>query len=252
MTLTRFRTTAALVLLVLADSMGAGWLICETSTAQSIHAPKEPAMSPLPRQVPRQKKDQDLLQGTWKVVEAEANGKHLPKEVSKAQQWTFAGTQITIHYKDDGSKDVLTFRLDPKTTPKALAVTAVAGLRKGYKPVGIYQLDKDQLKICLTWAQGAPRPDRFNAFGNTHQFEDRGRRFFILKREQPPADKDGTLQQVLNKYRSFRPEARDLAIFQLDWVATLKQARDRAAREKRPIFLMVVTNSYGNLYTGHC
>ncbi|MCI0464454.1 MAG: thioredoxin family protein [Gemmataceae bacterium] len=60
------------------------------------------------------------------------------------------------------------------------------------------------------------------------------------------------VQQVLDKYAALRPADKDLAIFQLDWVSTLKEAREKAAREQRPILLIVVTNSYGNMYTGHC
>ena len=63
---------------------------------------------------------------------------------------------------------------------------------------------------------------------------------------------DGDVQNILDKYRRFRPTDKDLAIFQLDWVPTLKQATQRAAKEQRPILLLVVTNSYGNLFTGHC
>ena len=63
---------------------------------------------------------------------------------------------------------------------------------------------------------------------------------------------DGDVQTVLDKYRLFRPADKDLAIFQLDWVPTLKEATQRAAKEQRPILLLVVTNSYGNLFTGHC
>jgi hypothetical protein len=63
---------------------------------------------------------------------------------------------------------------------------------------------------------------------------------------------DGDVQKTLDKYRLVRPADKDLAIFQLDWVPTLKEARERAAQEQRPILLLVVTNSYGNLFTGHC
>ena len=63
---------------------------------------------------------------------------------------------------------------------------------------------------------------------------------------------DGDVQKILDQYRLVRPKDKDLAIFQLDWVPTLKEARGRAAREQRPILLLVVTNSYGNLFTGHC
>jgi hypothetical protein len=58
--------------------------------------------------------------------------------------------------------------------------------------------------------------------------------------------------KILDKYNALRPPAKELAIFQLDWAPGLKEAKDKAATEKRPIFLIVVTNSYGNMYTGHC
>jgi hypothetical protein len=56
----------------------------------------------------------------------------------------------------------------------------------------------------------------------------------------------------LEKYRSVRPQEQDLAIYGLDWAPTLKDAKVRAAKEQRPIFLIVITNSFGNVYTGHC
>ena len=62
----------------------------------------------------------------------------------------------------------------------------------------------------------------------------------------------GDVEDILDTYRRFRPADKDLAIFQLDWVPTLQQAMHRASRERRPILLLVVTNSYGNLFTGHC
>ena len=63
---------------------------------------------------------------------------------------------------------------------------------------------------------------------------------------------DGDVRTILDKYRLARPADKDLAIFQLDWVPTLQEATQRAARQRRPILLLVVTNSYGNLFTGHC
>ncbi len=65
---------------------------------------------------------------------------------------------------------------------------------------------------------------------------------------EPTAD----VPKVLAKYRAALPDAKDLAVYQLDWAPTLKAAKARAAKEQRPILLMVVHNSYGNLYTGHC
>jgi hypothetical protein len=60
------------------------------------------------------------------------------------------------------------------------------------------------------------------------------------------------VKSVLDKFKSVRPQEADLALYQLDWVPTLKAARERAAKEDRPIFLVVVTNSFGDLFSGHC
>jgi hypothetical protein len=60
------------------------------------------------------------------------------------------------------------------------------------------------------------------------------------------------VDNVLDRFRSVRPTAEDLAIYQLDWAPTLKAAKEQAAKEDRPIFLVMVTNSFGDLCSGHC
>ena len=60
------------------------------------------------------------------------------------------------------------------------------------------------------------------------------------------------VKRVLDKFQFIRPQAADLAFYELDWVPTLKAAKERAAKEERPIFLVVVRNSFGDLCSGHC
>ena len=60
------------------------------------------------------------------------------------------------------------------------------------------------------------------------------------------------VKSILNMFESVRPREPDLALYQLDWMPTLKEAEERAAKEERPIFLVVVTNSFGDLFSGHC
>jgi hypothetical protein len=62
----------------------------------------------------------------------------------------------------------------------------------------------------------------------------------------------GDVKTVLEKLQSIRPTEAELALYQLDWMPTLEAARQKAAKEDRPIFLVVVTNSFGDLYSGHC
>ena len=56
------------------------------------------------------------------------------------------------------------------------------------------------------------------------------------------------------EFEEVRPSAEDMAIYRHDWVATLKQAKDRAKKEGRPIFFIGNTNISGptNFYSGHC
>lgn len=72
------------------------------------------------------------------------------------------------------------------------------------------------------------------------------------KNQRKSESQDADVHKVLDKYRAARPDAKDLAIFQLDWTPTLHDAKARAAKEQRPIFLIVVTNSFGNMHSGHC
>lgn len=69
-----------------------------------------------------------------------------------------------------------------------------------------------------------------------------------LRAEGPGAE----VEKILERHQSLRPDDNDLAIYRLDWVSSLKEAQEKAAKEERPILLVVVTNSYGNVFTGHC
>ena len=60
------------------------------------------------------------------------------------------------------------------------------------------------------------------------------------------------VKRILQTFDTIRPTPRELSIFRLDWVPTLKEGRQRAAREGRPIFLLAVENEHGGLFGGHC
>ena len=61
-------------------------------------------------------------------------------------------------------------------------------------------------------------------------------------------------QDILKAYEAARPADHELGVFQLDWADSFKEAKARAAREKRPIFLVSTTQlkDAGNLRDGHC
>src|SRR5262245_27226010 len=75
-----------------------------------------------------------------------------------------------------------------------------------------------------------------------------------LAAEPPVGGKLATssdVQRIMDRYHEIRPGAKDLAWFALDWATTLKEAKERAAREHRPV-LFLHTNGRGNLYCGFC
>ncbi len=65
---------------------------------------------------------------------------------------------------------------------------------------------------------------------------------------------EGDAERVLEKFQKAQPDADEMAIYQHDWTANLKQALVRAKKEKRPIFFIGNTNITGpsNFYSGHC
>ena len=63
---------------------------------------------------------------------------------------------------------------------------------------------------------------------------------------------DSAVQSVLDRYADFRPAAKDLAMYQIDWAPSLAEAQKRARREKRPVFLVIIHAQYGDLTSGHC
>ena len=61
-------------------------------------------------------------------------------------------------------------------------------------------------------------------------------------------------QRILDAFSAARPAERDLGVFKLDWADSLKDAKARAAKERRPIFFVSTTQlkEAGNLRDGHC
>ncbi len=65
---------------------------------------------------------------------------------------------------------------------------------------------------------------------------------------------DGEEARLLARYRECRPSDDSLRFYRLDWAADLAAAKARAAKERRPVFFIAVTNISGpdTFFTGHC
>ena len=64
-------------------------------------------------------------------------------------------------------------------------------------------------------------------------------------------DKDQA-ERVLQRYQEKRPNARQLAMYRLDWADSIETALERSGREGRPVMLIVIHARYGDITSGHC
>src|SRR5262249_21894296 len=92
------------------------------------------------------KKDQEALQGTWKVVSVEDRG----KADRPPDGFVLVFETDTFTLRDNKEAVVVgTFKLDPSKKPKAIDVTISRGGKNeniGKELRGIYEVDKDTLK----------------------------------------------------------------------------------------------------------
>jgi uncharacterized protein (TIGR03067 family) len=117
------------------------------------------------------------LEGTWHVVALEVDGQKMPggmlataRIVVKGDRFESLGMGAV--YEGD-------MKLDASVNPKAFDLTFTAGPETGNTALGIYELDGDDWKLCLT-TRGGPRPKRFATEpGTGHAFE-------TLKRGKAP------------------------------------------------------------------
>lgn len=108
----------------------------------------------------QEKTDQDLIEGTWKVVKLEHQGKVNTKHIL-GRTWVFQGKQLTILH---GDKVVGkgTFVLDPEKQSKTIDMKGTDGqLLEGKTILGIYRIEKDTLTLC----QDDERPKEFSGAG---------------------------------------------------------------------------------------
>jgi uncharacterized protein (TIGR03067 family) len=111
---------------------------------------------------PEEQKDQDLIQGTWKVVKLEYEGR-VNTDHFREDRYIFKGDQVTLV---GGGQEYfkMTFKLDPAKQPKTIDMTITEGVANvGRIDLGIYRLDKDTLTLSRN--RGDERPKDFTGAG---------------------------------------------------------------------------------------
>jgi RNA polymerase sigma factor (sigma-70 family) len=108
-----------------------------------------------------EKAELDKFQGTWDVTGYERNGEKFPVIAI-----TFTGDKM-MRYAAAGapvpSRPEWTIKLDPSKKPKAVDATVLTGRLKGKTRLGIYQIEGDELKLCLARPDVKERPTEFKS-----------------------------------------------------------------------------------------
>ncbi len=108
------------------------------------------------------KKDATELQGTWKVTALEAGGRQVPAESVKGNQFIFKGDKVSL---TGHAKDLRTYRLDATAEPKGIDIS---GTDANEFSKGIYEIDGDTLKLCLSQSTKLDRPKDFDTTGTKY------------------------------------------------------------------------------------
>jgi uncharacterized protein (TIGR03067 family) len=101
------------------------------------------------------------IQGTWKFVSQEVEGKPRTKEELAKQTITFAGDKWTVR-RDGKVIQAGTHKFDPDKKPAQVDAAVTEGEGKGFTMLGIYELKGDALKVCFD-PKGKERPTDFTS-----------------------------------------------------------------------------------------
>lgn len=127
------------------------------------------------------KDDVKLMNGVWLPETAELAGKKFPDETRKAMKLELNGDAYTL--KIGGTADKGTVKWNPTAKIKTLDIVGTEGPNKGKTILAIYEVTKDELKICYDLG-GKERPKAFETKADTKLF------LVTYKREKPKRGTD--------------------------------------------------------------
>jgi uncharacterized protein (TIGR03067 family) len=138
-----------------------GWFLMLTATAMLVAAGGATGGD---KEKDAAKKELAAFQGTWKTESLHYDGKDVLADGLPALQFTFKGDEATIEGSAEVKKDYAKFKikLDPATMPKSVDMTVSAGGQLNLTLEGIYELKKDEIRVCAK-VIGKERPTKFES-----------------------------------------------------------------------------------------
>jgi uncharacterized protein (TIGR03067 family) len=122
----------------------------------------------MPAQPDAAKKDLAALEGTWKLVAMEVEGKEVPEEKLKGTTLTIRGNKYSVQAGQQLREVEIT--LQPSKMPKQIDMKFLDGPNKDRVGRGIYQLEGNILKICRALDPQQERPKDFKMAGQNGYF----------------------------------------------------------------------------------
>ena len=119
--------------------------------------------APVPKAKDTAKKDEDAIQGVWKLEKFDIGGAvPFPPGALQAIHYTFKDGNLGVTHAGQLREKQGTYKLDPTAKLKAIDLTEGGN---GRTTPGIYELDGDTLKVCLAQGPTPVRPTEFKADG---------------------------------------------------------------------------------------
>lgn len=120
---------------------------------------------------PKPVDDLTSLQGNWKPLQCEFQGKpQITAEGMKLMTGVYDKSEYFLYFVDRnnaGKPDVMLIahanvKLDPSASPKGITFELLEGSNKGAKQHGIYEIAGNQLKLCYGPID-KPKPTKFES-----------------------------------------------------------------------------------------
>lgn len=104
--------------------------------------------------------DLDRMQGEWSILEGTKNGKPWPEEEIAKMSFKVKGNSFLLDSPRSKKPSVTLVELDSSKSPKEFKMNQRGG-QNGKFIFGIYEIKKDNLKIC--WSLNGKKPFDFDA-----------------------------------------------------------------------------------------
>jgi uncharacterized protein (TIGR03067 family) len=112
------------------------------------------------------KKEVDALAGMWEVVSVTVDGKKLERAKDAIEMYTFKAdgklTTAALNIGDDKRSFDYIFKIVGTKEPKEIDLDLIVEGKAQNSPTkGIYVIKGNELKLCMTQEENAPRPKAF-------------------------------------------------------------------------------------------